>query len=67
MWIASRNRQRALLKPSLTVGDEVVQPSSDVRNIVVYFDDQLDMMQHITNTCRISNTSAVASHCIMST
>ena len=47
---ASRNRDIALLKPSRTVGDVVVQPSSSARNLGVYLDDQLDTKQHITNT-----------------
>ena len=41
------------MKTSLTVGYGVVQPSSSARNLGVYFDDQFNMKQHITNTCRM--------------
>lgn len=54
VWLASRNRFRALNGswPSVTVGNSVISPSSVARNLGVVFDRHLDMRQHIVNVCR---------------
>ena len=36
----------------VVVGDSVVKPSINARNLGVHFDAQLNMEKHITNVCK---------------
>ena len=56
VWIASRSRltQISTEIPPIIINNSVVQPSTVARNLGVYFDDRLNMQQHITNITRQS-------------
>jgi hypothetical protein len=56
VWIASRSRlaQIATDIPPVIINNSVVQPTTVARNLGVYFDDQLNMRQHIANITRLS-------------
>ena len=54
IWIASRHLHGTLVKPSLSIGEAIVQPSTGARNLGVFFDDQVNFKQHIT--CVVSVT-----------
>ena len=50
--ISSRHRHGTLVKPSLSIGEAIVQPWIGARNLGVFFDDQVNFRQHISNMCR---------------
>lgn len=56
VWIASRSRLAQIANdiPPVFINNSVVQPTTVVRNLGVYFDDHLNMHQHINNITRQS-------------
>lgn len=56
VWVASRNRFHNIQNNTqcVNVGNAIISSSSGSRNLGVYFDQHLDMKQHILNVCRQS-------------
>ena len=56
VWIASRPRLKQISTdiPPVIINDSEIQTSTVARNLGVYFDDQLNMQQHIANISRQS-------------
>jgi len=56
VWIASRSRLKQIATdiPPVIINDSAIQPSTVARNLGVYFDDHLNMQQHIANISRQS-------------
>jgi len=56
VWVASRSRFQNIQNHTrcVNVGNAVISSSSGSRNLGVYFDQHLDMKQHILNVCRQS-------------
>ena len=52
IWIATGQRWRSFSAPTVTVGGVSVSPSSEARNLEVYFDNQLSLKKHISNVCK---------------
>ena len=57
VWIASRSmlKQIATNIPPTIINNSSIQSSTVARNLGVYFDDQLNMRQHIANITRLSH------------
>ena len=53
MWLCTKQRQKTLSAPAIHVGGAIIQPTSDARNLGVFFDSPLDLKQHILNVCRL--------------
>ena len=47
MVIASRHNKRWMPNVSLQIGDEIIRPSTSVRNLGVIFDNEMNMAQHL--------------------
>jgi len=56
VWVASRRRFHNLqnITQCVNVGNAIVTSSPESRNLGVYFDQHLEMTQHILNVCRQS-------------
>ena len=52
MWLCTKQRRKTLSAPALHVGGATIQPTSDARNLDVFFDSHHDLKQHILNVCR---------------
>ena len=53
LWLRSRHLQLMPSSiPNVSVGASAVEPSDGARNLGVYFDNNLNMKQHINNVCR---------------
>ena len=52
MIIGTKNQLKKMHVDSITLGDEIVRKSSEVRNLGVYMDSELSMVKHVTNLCK---------------